>query len=401
MSKNSTMHLLVGNDNGNSEHDIIIDGVLIQQPNVYSRLRTLPNLDELKPEHVAKHIHDKLITTIASPLINNGAPTSFAIGYNATKSGHMLKNIEVGAENSKITSDVPIINTLSQIAGYCAAKSYQNSGVFAPAVTCHVDMVTALPVNQFTKDSAKAFAALFMDHVHTVTVHMGTEQTTVKLIFDYVKVLPESVPVVFYLQQLSSQDEIFNEFKAHYSFDFDQNYFVDKKILHVAIGEGTTEYPVTHDINFDPHFIKGTNNGVGHAIEAIISEFIQAKKLVKFQRQDFSMVLRDKNHKYYDDALDLIDIPLEDQADVILNTAKHEVGRANNDIDIICVHGGGSILMKDHLHTKLLQFGKSTDIKVFYVPTHAAVTLEVNGLYAFGQSEIFKSLKSKKMGQSE
>ena len=46
------MHLLVGNDNGNAEQDMVINGRRISAPNVFARVGKLVNLDELNPEHV-------------------------------------------------------------------------------------------------------------------------------------------------------------------------------------------------------------------------------------------------------------------------------------------------------------------------------------------------------------
>jgi len=38
----TSLYYKVGNDNGNSEQDIIIDGNIIQQPNIMARVRKLP-----------------------------------------------------------------------------------------------------------------------------------------------------------------------------------------------------------------------------------------------------------------------------------------------------------------------------------------------------------------------
>jgi len=260
-----------------------------------------------------------------------------------------------------------------------------------------IDMTTSLPVTQYTKDNARIFADKFLDGVHHVTVHIGTNRVDVNLNFQYVKVNPESVAVVFYLQNLKGElaDKMFDEFNALYGNKAEGSYFKNKRILHIAIGEGTTEYPVTEGIQFNPNFIMGTNNGVGHAIEEVLNDFIRQKNLTKYSRQDFSNVLRDKSHKYYADAMDIVAGPLESQADIILRYAKAEVGKANNEIDIICIHGGGSILMKDYLADDLYDFGKKTDIEIFYTPEEYAVILESLGLYEFTQSDLFNKLKEK------
>ncbi|WP_240983450.1 hypothetical protein [Acididesulfobacillus acetoxydans] len=49
--------LEVGNDNGNSEHDLVINGATIQQPNVLAKICDLPMMDALDPGYVAQNIH--------------------------------------------------------------------------------------------------------------------------------------------------------------------------------------------------------------------------------------------------------------------------------------------------------------------------------------------------------
>ena len=44
--------------------------------------------------------------------------------------------------------------------------------------------------------------------------------------------------------------EIFEEFNKLYTQNISGDYFNNKRVLHVVIGEGTTEYPITQDIEF-------------------------------------------------------------------------------------------------------------------------------------------------------
>ena len=144
------LKLLVANDNGNSEQDMIINGEVIQQPNVHVKIRKLPNLDELNEMYVAKNLLDNLIVTIETDEINNGTPTTYYVGTYATTTGNILKNIEVGAVNSKIESDVPLVNTLANLAGFAVQKAYEAENI-EDELTVNVDMATALPVTQYTQ----------------------------------------------------------------------------------------------------------------------------------------------------------------------------------------------------------------------------------------------------------
>jgi len=401
------LNLEVGNDNGNSEHDLVINGVVIQQPNVLAKIRKLPMMDLINPEHVAQNIHDNLITTVAS---TSAAPGIYFVGNNALGSGETVRSIEVGVDNNKLDSDLIVINTLSQIAGFAVGQAYaKHESLDQIELLVKVNMTTGLPVTQFTKNNADAFALKFLKDKHTVIVHVGTMNIPVNIVFEYVKVIPESVPATFQLQHmamiLKSENELTEHERQHnnaverlfesLSKNLDGQYFKQKRILHVSIGEGTTEYPLTSDIEFDPNFIRGSNNGVGHAIDRALQEFLQRTNLRTFSRQDYSAVLRDRSHKYFALASEIISGYIEEESEEILHHVKVEIQRANNAIDVVAVYGGGSILMREFLKPKLAETCEKADMQLFYVPEEFAVTLEAKGMYEFTESPIFAALKSK------
>ena len=78
----SKITLKVGNGNGNSEHDIIINNKLIKQPNVFAKVAKLPNLDEINKEYVLekdKELNQKL------------SPESFLIEYDIEHYNHLTE----------------------------------------------------------------------------------------------------------------------------------------------------------------------------------------------------------------------------------------------------------------------------------------------------------------------
>lgn len=392
---------IVGNDNGNSEHDIIINGKKICQPNVMAKIRKLPLLDEINPDYVADHIEDNLIVNIDSVSAGSG---DYYIGSYALKSGERIKDIKVGVDNNKINSDVVIVNTLGQIAGFAAEEAYKTDkeNIENKRITVNVDMTTALPQTQYTKSKGDEFAKKFIKDIHRVTVYIGIKRIKTEINFNFVKVIPEGVPPVFSIQNLlygkgedEKVEEMFREFMKKQKLDsIDGNYFKNKRILHVAIGEGTTEYPITEGIAFNPNFIHGTNNGIGHAIDRAIPEFKEEYGLLNYSRQEYSEVIRSQGHKYYDTAKEILDYHMEAEADEIFENIEAQIQKANNEIDIIMIYGGGSILMKEILESKIEEIANRAKIKVFYVPEKFAVTLEAQGMYLFTCSNIFQKIKS-------
>ncbi len=211
------MHLTVGNDNGNSEHDLIINEKHICQPNVFTKVRALPMFDDVVEEDIVQNIEDNLVVTINSPSCDNAI---YYVGEYARKSGKKLTNIEVGAFNSKVDSQVPVVNTLAQLAGFAVKKAMKEAKNLTD-LEVTVDMVTALPVLQFSKHNAKKFADKFLNGSHVVEVHISKRVVNVRINFTFVKVLPESVPTVFYLQNLKQGDALLEDFNNTYGLNVD------------------------------------------------------------------------------------------------------------------------------------------------------------------------------------
>ena len=335
--------------------------------------------------------------SINSPAVE---PNIYYIGKTAITGGLDIYNMGLGLDNDKSNSEVPIVNTLGQIAAYSVKKAYYENNL-NNQISVIVDMVTALPVTQHTKATAAIFADRFMKGRHNVIVYLGSQAITVDILFRYVKILPEGIPTVHYLQAELQTSSIFNEFSHKYNVKIDGTYFKNKKILHVSIGDGTTELPLTDDILFDPFFIKGLDNGTGHAIEKALEPFKKDAHLRMFSRQDFSKVLRDDEHKYHKFAADRIHEPLEAEAVEIYHAIMQQIQKSKNEVDIIMVYGGGSVLMRKHLEPKLEDMCTKANIKLFYVPTEYAVPVEAFGMYAFAKGNIFNALLEKHINSVE
>lgn len=187
------IYFKVGNDNGNSEHDIIINDVLISQPNVYSKVRRLPNLDEVNKQYVIENIENNLIVTCED---SSGI---YYVGNYALSSGQKIRNVEVGIDNNKIESDVILINTLAQIAGQAVKEYYLKNKSVKEIIKVKVDMATALPISSYSNKNAKLFSEKFTNKKHFITVHIGNEIARVEI--EFVMVIPEGVTSSFLFTQ--------------------------------------------------------------------------------------------------------------------------------------------------------------------------------------------------------
>jgi len=390
-------HFFVGNDNGNSEHDMIVDGRLIQQPNVNCTVDSLPWSEEQSPEGFIKNLQEQLVVTIDSPATR---PGMYYIGKFALESGEILDNLQIGID-LKSEMDLPVINTLAQISAVAVQKAYEEEKKVPEQITIEVDMATALPVTQHTDENAARFEKRFMSGTHHVTVHLGIHRVAVKIVFAFAKVVPEATPVIFTLQKDSEgnwrEGDIFDEFIETYGIEkkFNGSFFKDKRILHVDIGDGSTEYPITEGNKFLRQFVHGSHHGIGYAIEDALDDFNRQIHLPESPRQFFSDVIKNPKHKYYARALKTLKRPLETQARQIIQNVKRQLTKARNEIDVICVYGGGSIIMQSILNPLLKELCDEREMKLFYVPEQYAVKLNAMGLDAFVRGKIYEVLKNK------
>ncbi|WP_199617034.1 ParM/StbA family protein [Paenibacillus alkalitolerans] len=392
-----TLHFFVGNDNGNSEHDIIIDGKLIRQPNVNCMVDKLPWSDEQSAESFIRNLQDQLIVTIDSPAAR---PGMYYIGKFALDSGEILDSMQVGLD-VKCDVDLPIVNTLAQIAAAAVQRIYEEEKKIVEHIEVQVDMATALPITQYGDESSAKFEKKFVDGPHHVTVHLGKQRVTVKVQFLFTKAIPEATPVIFALQKDSEgkwrEGDILREFVETYGLKGNVNggYFKDKRILHTDIGDGSTEYPITEGNKFLRQFVHGSHHGAGHAIEEALGDFNRLIHLPDSPRQFFSDVIKNPNHKYYSKAIKTLTRPLEGQAKQILQNIRKQLTKARNEIDVICVYGGGSILMRPILYPMLKQLCDEREIKLLYIPAEYSITMNAEGLDAFVRGKIYETLKNK------
>ncbi len=223
-----------------------------------------------------KNLQEQLVVTIDSPAAR---PGMYYIGKFALESGEILDNLQIGID-LKCDMDLPLINTLAQIAAVAVQKAYEEEKTIPESIELEVDMATALPVTQHTDENSAKFEKRFMTGSHHVTVHLGIQRVSVRMTFSFTKVVPEATPVIFLhckkdVEGNWREGDIFQEFTETYELDekFNGSYFKDKRILHVDIGDGSTEYPITEGNKFLRQFVHGSHHGAGYAIEEALDEF--------------------------------------------------------------------------------------------------------------------------------
>jgi plasmid segregation protein ParM len=408
------MNFFVGNDIGNSEHDVFVDGKLIRQPNVFAVAGKNPwSDDDLDVKKNLQNIYENLAVSIVSSATRTGL---YLIGRHALKTvGENVTSLYVKGNNAKSDQDVPYVNTLAIIAARAVEKA-NAEGNLIDTIEVKVDMCVALPVKQHTPANVDKMKSKYMSDKHNVTVHLGlTKKVDVKIRFDYVHILQEGTPPVFALQmdkegnwrtgsyEGDNQNDLFTEFAQTYKLekDTDGSFLDGQNILHLDLGDGTSDTPFTRGDAVDNDFCSGVNHGIGHAIGDAVDDLLSLAPHAfnSISRQQYSDILisqfSNKPHKFLSEALQAFKPHCENQVNQIIKHISDQILKIGaNEIDILAVYGGGSILVREQLYPKLFEMAGSSRFKLLYVPAKYAVTLNAEGLDFFVRSEIYKSLKA-------
>lgn len=380
------MKLVVANDIGNSETKMIVNDTLIKQPSVVKRLLSKPNVMETNVEKNIANLLDELIVHVTSNAMKRSG--LYFIGKRANMTADKVENMNIKLGN-KSKHDIPVLMTLSMLAARSVQLAYQENQELPSSISVDVSMTTAIPASEYSADQARYLEGRFTSNDHVVIVYVGETPVTVTLHFQTVKVTQEGIPALYAL--LESENEILKNYNEHYKKQAVPKDFANKRILHVDIGDGTTEYIYTVGMNPVTDVCSGEKRGVGHATEEatqLLKEEVGG--FLNLNRQQFMDIFRDPSHHLHDLAVRFMQEARYSQAQRILEDIQEKYSDIAGNVDVIAVYGGGSIQFKEELYEELLDFANTVHCEVLWIPEKYAVDMNVNGLHVINQKILFK-----------
>ncbi|KZE78166.1 hypothetical protein AV654_19515 [Paenibacillus elgii] len=405
------IQLKMGNDIGNSAHKFKFNGNFVikkrrnkeyrvNQPSCNLKIERTDIDNDVDEEQIVKGIWENLIIRVESPAIK--LPGYYMIGRSALDSGKSVDNLMVGVD-AKAYHDLPVINTLGNIAAYIIDTQHKDGKLTQNSFKVVVDMTASIPVTQYKDGTpARHLEQRFMNGEHEVTVFLGKREVKITIVFEFVYVTHEGSPSVFAIQYNDAgewrNDDIYrliNERRAKKNLPpVIGEDFQDLKILHVAIGDGTTELTITHGIV--PKYKYGINHGIGHALEECLQDVMDAINVPDSPRQYISKVLQEGvTHKYYNKVINVMKTPLKREIDHIKRGVIDQMVVSRGEVDVILVYGGGSITCYPEMAQALEPICEERECELFYVPSEYAVDIEAEGLYLFLSSPIYAKTKAK------
>ncbi len=417
MNENQVMKMKVANDNGNGNTKILINGRYTEQPNVmYERGTAIPDTSSWDVD-VIKDLKNNLIIGFFKKEANflgveETQEIIYHIGNCALRSGRRLQGLNIDVDNDKVKNDITIFSTI----GYMAAEGIKNKvekiekdngKAFELSdideigtLEIEADLATSIPIRVYTEKLAIELADKFKndDKAFEFKIYIPKNKfINVKIKFNEVDIEKEGVTSAYFLA--NAQPDVFEEHNLTFNDNLSAEFFRDKnnEIMHIAIGEGTTEFPRTVLYNWLPDFKTGTKNGIGHAmIESInflkdipgTEDILEPKKLGNIVRNKME---NNKDHRFFNEIVKNLNSPISRQAREIKEVMISELNRQSP--SLVCVYGGGSIMMKYKLEKELREVCDEKKLKLFYVPKKYAVKLEVYGLFTKVSSPNFKGLQ--------
>lgn len=383
------INYFVEDDNGNSEKKITINGEMLKFPNTYSYVYKEPVPMEKKIEELVHGLFHNMDVTVNSSALKGQVAQRIFVGERAIRSGADLQNLNIRSNRGKHKQDTTIMTTVSAISCRAVQDMFksENSLEEGANIEANISMVTALPASEWTKEKAKQLSERFTNSSHHVTVTVGDVRIYVTLKFDKVIVVQEGTVALFALIEDGKgnyrDDDLFNEFKEMYNLkNITGEYFQEKRLLHIDIGDGTTEYVVTKGYDYDNDHSSGERHGIGHAIERAKKDF-EDEWGFSVERQEFAGYLKEEHPKYYDDAKKFLARAKFNLADEVLDTAETKLQDLKYDVDVVCVYGGGSIQLKENLFEELNEICDSKKIKILWINPKNATEMNVKGMTVF------------------
>ncbi|WP_265181625.1 ParM/StbA family protein [Geomicrobium sp. JCM 19055] len=391
MNRQGAITVLIAADLGNSETKMYINDQFLKQPSVIKRLFSKPENLELDVEKSILNLDHELLVNVSSQAIRRDG--LFMIGERASRSADVENmNIKLG---NKYKHDLPVIMLLGMVASHEVRNQYMEQGALPNFLEVKAKLSTAIPASEHTNEKAEALRRRILDHSHHVTLHVGEQQVNVQVSFDDVNVTQEGIPALYTLR--AANHGILKDYVSLYDYNISEEKLdklpkkiAEKNIVHVDIGDGTTEFNYTEKLNPVLDLSDGQRFGVGHATQEAINLLkSEVGGYLDLNRQQFMDIHRDRNNPLHKDAVNKLMEAKYTQSRLLLEAVQEKVVQTAGRVNFIMVYGGGSIQFKTELYEDLIEFAADAKLEVIWVPEEYAINMNVDGLRILNEKVLY------------
>lgn len=403
MEKNNAMQIIAGLDIGNGyvKGATRVGNAANVNVDMPSCVATVANPTDIAVQDIASEIDDifnRANVTFDSPLVTGIFATTRAyMGKRGVESGQPIASFDIDSNVSKAHQPLSAVLVLGVIAS-AALQGYYRANNKLPDATIQVEANTALalPISEYKK-YREDFSNGFIKNTHIVSFHNFEQPVRVEIKFNKVPVLAEgaSAQVAIVSKGEKFMNALLADVRSHgvkLEGITANDILSASGTLGIDIGEGTVNFPVFTGTRFNTDFSTNISRGYGTVLENSLAPLQEAnnvfhdrKSLGEFLQSAPSALKRRK----YDSAKSIVNAESMTLVDAIVKEFTRILNKANGQLEVIYVYGGGASPVKEFLYPALIKasqsFSAGDDFPIMYLDSKYSRYLNREGLFQLAE----------------
>jgi plasmid segregation protein ParM len=370
------------------------DNVNIDIPSCVAAVPNPTDLPATDIKNEIDNIFDRATITFDSPLVTGiHATTRAYLGRRGVESGKSITAFDIESHVSKANQPLSAVLVLSIIAG-AALQNYYRTKNALPTETIQVEAKTALalPITEF-KTYRDSFSEGFTKTTHIVCFHNFETPVRVEIKFSRVSVLAEgaSAQIAIVSKGEKFMNALLQDVRSN-GVKLDgitaNDILGASGTLGIDIGEGTVNFPVFTGTHFNTDFSANISKGYGTVLENSLAP-LQAANNVFHDRKSLGEFLQTApsalKRRKYDSAMSVVNAESMTLVDAIVKEFTSILNKANGQIEVVYVYGGGASPLKEQLYPALIKASKSfsagDEFPIMYLDSRYSRFLNREGLF--------------------
>ena len=393
------MKLIAGLDIGNGYIKGCIEGNNMSDIDMPSGVALVTRTHDLKVQEpdipaVLSNIYNELDVSFSSPLI--GSDLRYLFGQRGIHSGNSMMEFDVYGSASKAEQELSFILTLGCIAGKALQEYYnQHKALPTSVIKTEVFVALALPIGEYMK-YRNSYANGYKQGSHIVDIHNFEQPVRVEITFTDVKVIAEGASAQVAIKDKGEQ------FMAAMLADVRRmgeplegiqpsDVLAVNNTLGVDIGEGTVNFPVFQNGQFNPDASDTFNKGYGAVLNAAVDRLKDMGFSIR-SRKELQDFLNTKpsalNANKYRKVQNVVDEEISGFVTEVAMQFSKVLSRVQTFNEVVYVYCGGATPVRNELYPMLIEkvrAGEDLLCPILYLDSRYSRYLNREGLFVYAK----------------
>lgn len=381
--------------NGYVKAAVAINGGKDEKFDFPSAVAYVTNTHDIKEKNIEKCLedfHNEMDASFDSPLVKDATRRLF--GKRGLSSGSVTEEFDVYSHLSKSKQDLFAILVLGTIAASTLKQYYaEKKELPTDILKVDVNIALALPIIEYKK-YRKECMENFMSSTHMVMIHNFETPIRIEICFSSVGVAPEGgsahLAINYYgepfmeslLERVRKNGQALENITA-------KDVLSAKNIVGIDIGEGTVNFPVFRNGEFNPDASTTFDQGYGSVLNRALDR-LQDKGLPFRSRKELADFINEKPNALTQTRWNSVMAIINEEivaftSEVTMQFVK-VLSRVGTYTEVVYVYGGGATPVESILYQKLLDSTKTfggSDIgyPILYLDSEYSRFLNREGLF--------------------